>query len=253
MASRSLGELLVLRPTAFTRPLQTSCPHSTRRIAAPSYTTRRRISHTPRALSEPQRKKDDDNNPFTAQPDERRTSQSQTSRTIDSLFAGLPKTRPPPFTKPTSAEQVHHARVFGSQFASESRIRPSRRPRGLDFGDMALPESMLNPTLENKPSEAANLAVQQEETFSNYPHLNPTYGRSVNLDPSRGRDIVRGIGMLGSLVARNKIKNDFNKQKFHERGGLKRKRLNSERWRARFKLGFRAVTTRVTELTRKGW
>lgn len=112
---------------------------------------------------------------------------------------------------------------------------------------------MLDPSLSNKPNDAASLAAQQEETFSNYPRLDPTYGRTVDLDSSRGRDLVRGIGMLASLVARNKIKSDFAKQKFHERGGLKRKRLNSERWRARFKVGFAQVTRRVSELTRKGW
>ena len=118
---------------------------------------------------------------------------------------------------------------------------------------MDMPDTLLNPSLANKPSSASSLAVQQEEMFGNYPRLNPTYGRTVELDASRGRDIVRGIGMLGSLVARNKLKSDFHKQKFHERGGLKRKRLLSERWRARFKVGFREVTGRVTELTRKGW
>jgi small subunit ribosomal protein MRP21 len=118
---------------------------------------------------------------------------------------------------------------------------------------MVMPDEIANPSLANKPSDAASLAVQQEETFSSYPRLNPTYGRTVELDANRGRDIVRGIGMLGSLMARNKVKADFNKQRFHERGGLKRKRLVSERWRARFKAGFREITGRVTELTRKGW
>ena len=140
-------------------------------------------------------------------------------------------------------------RVFGAEFSNTKSARPTR----LNFDSMALPDSMLNPTLSNKPSDAANLAVQQEETFSSYPRLNPSYGRSVELDASRGRDIVRGIGMLGSLVARNKVKQDFNKQRFHERGGLKRKRLASERWRARFKQGFKDVTGRVTQLTKKGW
>jgi small subunit ribosomal protein MRP21 len=118
---------------------------------------------------------------------------------------------------------------------------------------MDFPSELLDPNLSNKPSDAANLATQQAETFANYPRLNPTYGKAVELDPSRGRDIVRGIGMLGSLVARNAVKKEFNKQRFHERGGLKRKRLASERWRARFKIGFREVTARVSELTRKGW
>jgi hypothetical protein len=132
-------------------------------------------------------------------------------------------------------------------------MRPAIRRPGLDFESMALPDSDLNPSLSNKPSDAASLATQQEQTFVSYPRLNPTYGRTVDLDVSRGRDIVRGIGMLGSLMARNKVKADFNKQRFHERGGLKRKRLASERWRARFKAGFKEVTGRVSELTKKGW
>lgn len=59
--------------------------------------------------------------------------------------------------------------------------------------------------------------------------------------------------MLGSLMSRNRVRADFQKQRYHERAGLKRKRLKSERWRARFKVGFYEVTRRVTELTRKGW
>jgi small subunit ribosomal protein MRP21 len=53
------------------------------------------------------------------------------------------------------------------------------------------------------------------------------------------------------LVSRNRIRADFNRQRFHERGGLKRKRLASERWR--FKEGFQRTVTRVQELRRKGW
>ena len=141
-------------------------------------------------------------------------------------------------------------RVFGASFSKPSGV--ARRPN-LQF-DMMLPadDSLSNPTLSNKPN-ASTLATQQASTFENYPRLNPTYGRSVELDASRGRDIVRGIGMLGSLVARNKIKRDFQTQRYHERGGLKRKRLNSERWRRRFNLGFKHITGRVIELTRKGW
>jgi small subunit ribosomal protein MRP21 len=160
----------------------------------------------------------------------------------------------------TSSEEVRAARnnhVFGADFSnpSSSFRRPSGKlgPPKLNFDDMSLPTDMLDPNLSNKPSDAANLATQQQETFANYPRLNPTYGRTVELDASRGRDLVRGIGMLGSLVSRNKIKHNMMKQRFHERGGLKRKRLNSERWRARFKKGFVEVTRRVSELTGKGW
>jgi small subunit ribosomal protein MRP21 len=118
---------------------------------------------------------------------------------------------------------------------------------------MSLPNSILNPSSVSRPNEAALLAQQQEDTFSNYPRLNPTYGKQVELNPARGRDLVRGIGMLSSLVIRNQVRKLQIKQKFHERPGLKRKRLVSERWRKRFKKGFHQMTSRVSELTKKGW
>lgn len=185
----------------------------------------------------------------------------QTSDRIDMLVASLadiPNSRPqrpfPSRTLPSSGDDVGSARkayLFGNEFSSAPH--GARRPPSLNFDSMALPETTLNPTFSNKPTEADALAARMEDTLSNYPRLNPTYGRVVELDASRGRDVVRGIGMLGSLVARNKIKHDQIKQRFHERGGLKRKRLHSERWRAKFKVGFRALTSRVNELTRKGW
>jgi len=49
------------------------------------------------------------------------------------------------------------------------------------------------------------------------------------------------------------VKADFAYQRYHERGGLKRKRLRRERWRKRFSEGFKATIARVRELTRQGW
>lgn len=266
MASRSLGELL-LRPSTFTRTQQ----------PRPSWpaTAHRSLSTTPKHSAQPKRKEDDEpdfaqtQSPSQPQSTDsaqqaRQASQAETTRTIDSLFAGISSNSssaptPPSFASrsaPSSGDDIRAARsnhIFGSEFSPAGRGSRFRRTPTLNFDSMALPDGMLNPSLSNKPSEAVALATQQEEVFANYPRLDPTYGRSVDLDNSRGRDLVRGIGMLASLVARNKIKNDFAKQKFHERGGLKRKRLNSERWRARFKVGFTRITSRVSELTRKGW
>jgi small subunit ribosomal protein MRP21 len=163
---------------------------------------------------------------------------------------------PPNRSQMSSGDEMRAARgnhVFGANFSDPSFSRPNRRPPRLDFDEMNMPAELLDPNLSNKPSDAANLATQQAEAFASYPHLNATYGRAVELDTSRGRDLVRGIGMLGSLMSRNKIRHEMMKQRFHERGGLKRKRLHSERWRARFKKGFTQVTARVAELTRKGW
>ncbi|KAG5926855.1 hypothetical protein E4U42_002906 [Claviceps africana] len=61
------------------------------------------------------------------------------------------------------------------------------------------------------------------------------------------------VRVLDKLCRDQKIKNKYHSQKFHERKGLMKKRLRRERWRARFKEGFKAVVTRVVELKRQGW
>ncbi|KAL1641300.1 hypothetical protein SLS58_006202 [Diplodia intermedia] len=83
------------------------------------------------------------------------------------------------------------------------------------------------------------------------PRLGPTVGRSV---PIRDNvDLAKGLRQLDSICGRNRIRGDFNKQRYHERPGLKRKRLASQRWRRRFLEGFRATVSRVEYLKRQGW
>jgi ribosomal protein S21 len=100
--------------------------------------------------------------------------------------------------------------------------------------------------------------------FFNKKNNIPTTRRPVemrNLRPSTGRtvertgtvDVARAFALLQQACGKNKVARDFTKQRFHERPGLKRKRLKSERWRARFKLGFRATVQRVQELRAQGW
>lgn len=254
---RALGERL-LRPSMLaSTAIRISTPRQRLVQRPPPWTARGLASTSAPSAPQPafkvdvQEKERDQDHGSPQSP--RRAGDDETSQAIDSLFSGLPNTRPRP-SQAGSSDQgrvARASRVFGSEFSSPNRVR-SRKPPGLNFGDMAMPEELSNPTLANKPADTS-FVQQQEETFANYPRLNPTYGRTVDLDPSRGRDIVRGIGMLGSLMARNRVRKDVSKQKFHERGGLKRKRLHSERWRARFKRGFEQVTARVSELTKKGW
>ncbi|TKA67281.1 hypothetical protein B0A49_09238 [Cryomyces minteri] len=113
-------------------------------------------------------------------------------------------------------------------------------------------DRMLNPlgTSSSPPSLPAN-------TYKPPPRapmrLGPSVGRSIPLNTQGGMDLGRALRMLDILCAKNKVRADFGRQRFHERGGLKRKRLHSERWRRRFKAGFTAVVKRVEELRRKGW
>lgn len=83
--------------------------------------------------------------------------------------------------------------------------------------------------------------------------LGPTLGRTVYVDNSRGMDVARAFRSMEIQVAKNQVKKDFNKQRFHERPGLKRKRLHSQRWRNRFKQGFQATVKRVLKMRKQGW
>jgi small subunit ribosomal protein MRP21 len=80
--------------------------------------------------------------------------------------------------------------------------------------------------------------------------LKPSTGRTVF---ARDKDFGRALKTLQGLVTRNGLARLERQQRFHERPGLKRKRLKSERWRARFKTGFGAFVGRVRELTNQGW
>jgi small subunit ribosomal protein MRP21 len=81
--------------------------------------------------------------------------------------------------------------------------------------------------------------------------LNPTTGRMVPVGGNT--DVARAFRLLDMSCAKNKVRNDFNRQRFHERGGLKRKRLGRERWRKKFGEGFKAIVLRVKHLRRQGW
>lgn len=83
--------------------------------------------------------------------------------------------------------------------------------------------------------------------------LNPSLGKTVMVDANRGRDVGRAFRMLDSLVGRNQIKTELLRQRYHERPGLKRKRLKMARWRRRFKDGFVAMVNRVHEMKKMGW
>ncbi|EMC93204.1 hypothetical protein BAUCODRAFT_125084 [Baudoinia panamericana UAMH 10762] len=83
--------------------------------------------------------------------------------------------------------------------------------------------------------------------------LGPSVGRTVTVDNNRGMDVGRAFRTLEVQCARNSVRKDFMRQRFHERGGLKRKRLKSERWRRRFKENFRGIVAMVGRMRKQGW
>ncbi|KAF2796651.1 hypothetical protein K505DRAFT_323110 [Melanomma pulvis-pyrius CBS 109.77] len=246
MGSRHLSSLL-LRPAPLSRVcICTSQPSTIRclRLPPPSWvlpSTQRHLN-TSRPTQPAQIKPKEPPKPL----DTPANAEPTLTEEIDNLFgiSKAPSSRTPSARRSNSGDDFAAARhLFGSEFSNPNSRANALKPQGLNFDELMMPEDTPEPVQ----------VVEVPEEDIKYPRLNPAYGRTVNLDLEKGRDIVRGINMLGSLMARNKVKKDFNKQRYHERPGLKRKRLHSERWRARFKVGFDGVVGRVSELTRKGW
>lgn len=116
--------------------------------------------------------------------------------------------------------------------------------------------------------DMSDLEQQRKGAFFERPidvkyRLRPVVGRTVELttgaqaaeglNASRNVDFAKALGRLDMQVKVNRIKADANRQRFHERNGLKKKRLRSERWQRRFMDGFRATCRRVSELAKQGW
>lgn len=107
------------------------------------------------------------------------------------------------------------------------------------------------------------MASIEDPTAHHRVHTRPTTGRTVFLHPGRGSAAAKqglaadnasnAFRVLDRTVRDQKIKNLFYRQRFHERKGMKRKRLRMDRWRNRFKDGFKATASRVLELKKQGW
>ncbi|KAK7543095.1 hypothetical protein IWX49DRAFT_513311 [Phyllosticta citricarpa] len=82
------------------------------------------------------------------------------------------------------------------------------------------------------------------------PRLGPSYGRTVSVV---NNDLVGALRRMDRRIAANNIRKSYHSQKFHERPGLKRKRLASARWRARFQKAFQATVATVKHLKKQGW
>jgi ribosomal protein S21 len=83
--------------------------------------------------------------------------------------------------------------------------------------------------------------------------LGPNVGRSFHVDAGRGLDVARAFRNLDTACKRNKVRTDFLKQRFHERPGLKRKRIRYEGKIRGFKARFTKVVQMVQSMTKSGW
>ena len=130
---------------------------------------------------------------------------------------------------------------------------PSRSLGGQISGKMQFPISGDGMS-QQQASRAIAMSINATQAPSTRTvRSRPTVGRTIDLNPDRGIDFGRGLNLLQGRIARDKIPQFLAKQRFHERAGLKRKRLKSERWRKYFKQGFDAMVTRVKQMKAQGW
>jgi len=75
----------------------------------------------------------------------------------------------------------------------------------------------------------------------------------VRVNGQKEGEVQQKLKALSMIVLGNKIPQTVGRQRFHERPGLKRKRLRKERWRKRFKETFKGICERVKFLGKQGW
>jgi len=170
--------------------------------------------------------------------------------------------RPAPAAKLTFKDDLSNMISAMRNQASRNVVTPNDRSSrgGVNTSQMKFPPSSsdMRPyagpfdplsTLMTGPRTAGALIDTEPPKM----RMNPSLGRTVDVDADRNMDLARAFQTLNIKCSINRVKQDFNKQRFHERPGLKRKRLATERWRKRFKESFRATVRRVQDMRRKGW
>jgi len=166
--------------------------------------------------------------------------------------------KPGPQRLQYSSEQLSGSSVDDAMSAYDTRpgwTSPRQKPRqpSKPLDSLLFPKAQSGFELSDL-SSPENTAVSQPRVLHELNiHLSARTGRTLGVDPNNQTELGLRLRQLDMLVGRNKIRGDHARQKFHERGGLKRKRLASERWRKRFRAGFQRAVTRVQDLRRKGW
>ncbi|KAI4865403.1 hypothetical protein F4820DRAFT_420325 [Hypoxylon rubiginosum] len=155
--------------------------------------------------------------------------------------------------KPLTPKPQNQSYSAASWSDPTREARPTKLDEDIKKPDMSLYDDPFAPDLDFEIGELSKIKATEERPVATRPPLRlvPRTGRSVQV--GRNVDVARSFKLLSVQIAQNQVRRDFQAQRFHERAGLKRKRLNSERWRKRFKKGFKACVSRVKELTKQGW
>ncbi|KAI1470511.1 uncharacterized protein F4812DRAFT_417894 [Daldinia caldariorum] len=132
-------------------------------------------------------------------------------------------------------------------------FREQEEDDGIKKPDISVYNDVLAPEIDFEIGELHRNKIVEPRPAPTRPpvRLVPRTGRTVHV--TKNSDVARTFQILNIQVSGNRVRYDAQKQRFHERPGLKRKRLKSERWQKRFQRGFKACVKRVSELVKQGW
>lgn len=157
--------------------------------------------------------------------------------------------------------------LWGTQGSTDQQSSSSADLLDLNRADLYRPEDESRASRQgsifsrmNLGNDADGVRRASESLERSQPHV-PRNTATIKSRPSLGRTVevnaVRGVAValqqLEAECRRNNVRVDQRRQRFHERPGMKRKRLKSERWRKRFKIAFKATVQKVQDMRRKGW
>ncbi|KAL6851351.1 hypothetical protein ACO1O0_008479 [Amphichorda felina] len=181
------------------------------------------------------------------------SSQPPSSQHAPGSNAAMPPPPPPP-----SASASADPSAPASDQPQHAYDATSPNPPGyFDVGKIL--DTDINKVLSTFASKyAESLSMSNDPVNQPRVRTAAVTGRTVFLG---GEGWVRGAAhspehafvMLNRLLREGRVKELWHRQRFHERPGLRRKRLKMVRWRKRFKGGFKATAARVCELKKQGW
>ena len=182
-------------------------------------------------------------------------NKTKTDTRVDILLAnaldGIPNPEKAPSEPQSSSALLEDA--YNSFNTSQRRDPRARRQQGDVAGRMEFPPAAAPSKFFQSPAESLLETTKAPSRAKRQIRSRPSVGRTVDINPDRGMDFGKALRNLEIQCAVNKVRQDLARQRFHERPGMKRKRLKSERWRKLFRESFRATVGRVKEMRRKGW
>lgn len=227
-----------------------SCIHTTARQRAKSSSTEADFDFL-----------EEDLKPKPTPTSQRKSTDDILGKQLDSLLNPTFPTPNPTKRSPSEQGDESSATMIETAYRNSirNRVDPGR-PYHTRFRDMQFPAPIQETADVGSPSLFSRDAYRTLEPTRRTPkrakrtvRSRPTVGRTVEVIPDRGMDVGRALRNLDIACSQNRVKQDLMRQRFHERPGMKRKRLKSERWRKMFRESFKATVMRVREMRRKGW